>query len=253
MSNFFDSEIVREELKESKEQAALIELKYKDKTQKLIKTSEQLNEVKSTLEEQQWRLSAVCADHSDHQACAPYTNASEAKKIFCKDPFFVKHVDQIVQSCHQGQCKQLDQAQQIDRNQYMMLMQGLPHTLITFKANQTRLDKKDQREIQKFLELLGGVQGYVVVVGRASKDGSWKHNIKLAVNRAESARKYIVNDMGIDASRVGYITYGDEKMYLTGLDIDRLTQSKKKRLSIKQANRSALIFSYPCFENEKEN
>ena len=157
-----------------------------------MKTSEQLNQIKGTLEEQQWRLSAVCSDHPDHQACTPYTNASEAKTIFCKDPFFVKHVDQIIQSCHQGQCKQIDQAQQIDRNQYMMLMQGLPHTLITFKANQTKLDRRDRTDIQKFLEVLGGVRGYVVIVGRASKDGAWKHNLKLAVNRAESTRKYIV-------------------------------------------------------------
>ena len=239
---------LKKQLKETQDEKALIQLKYQKKTNELIQTSEKLNTIKNTLEEQQWRLSAVCTDHPDHSACAPYTNATEAKKIFCKDPNFVQHVDQVIKSCHQGQCKQLDQAQQIDRNQYMMLLQGLPHTLVTFKANQTTLDKRDRNKIQQFLEQLGGIKGYVVIVGRASKDGAWRHNIKLAVQRAESARKYIVNRMGVNAGKVGYITYGDEKMYLTALDIERLGKQSKRRLSTKQANRSALIFSYPCYE-----
>lgn len=231
------------------DQNKLIQLQYKAKTNQLIQTSEKLNTVKTTLEEQQWRLSAVCTDHPNHNACAPYTNAQSAKEVFCKDPNFVKHVNQVIKSCHQGQCKQLDQAQQIDRNQYMMLLEGLPHSLVTFKANQTALDRKDKKGIQKFLELLGGVKGYVVIVGRASKDGAWRHNIKLAVQRANSARKYIVNTMGVSPKKVGYITYGDEKMYLTALDIERLSKNKK-RLSTKQANRSALIFSYPCYQGQ---
>ena len=57
----------------------------------------------------------------------------------------------------------------------------------------------------------------------------------------------MVNQMGMDKDRVGYITYGHEKMYLTDLDAERLS---KRKLTIKQANRSALVFAYPCYDAE---
>jgi outer membrane protein OmpA-like peptidoglycan-associated protein len=233
-------------LAQTEERERLIQLKYQEKTQALIDKSEQLKGVTDQLSEQQWRLRAVCADHADHSACAPFTDLSKAQEAFCKDPFFVKHVDLVISSCHQGQCKQVDSAQEINRAQYMLLTQSLPHTLITFKASDTRLDTSDQQQVQGFLELLDASKGYVIIVGRASKDGDWRTNVRLAIDRAESARAFIVEKMGFDAKRVGYITYGDEKMYLTELDAQRLSGGKKA-LDEKQANRSALIFSYPCF------
>ena len=60
----------------------------------------------------------------------------------------------------------------------------------------------------------------------------------------EAARKYIVESLGFDQSRVGYITYGHEKMYLTDLDVERLAE---KKMSSTEANRSALVFTYPCY------
>lgn len=236
------------QLKASQERERLISLKYQKKTEDLINNSKKLKSITHELSEQQWRLRAVCSDHEDHEACAPYTALNKARDTFCSDRFFVKHVDLIINSCHQGQCKQVDSAKQIDRGQYMLLTQSLPHTLVTFRANDIKLDRRDRKQIQSFIELLEGSKGYVIIVGRASKDGNWRNNVRLAVDRAESTRSYVVNQLGIDEKRVGYITYGDEKMYLTELDIKRL-QGKKKRLNIKQANRSALIFSYPCFKD----
>ena len=235
------------ELKEVKKQKNLIQIEYQEKTQALLDKSKDLQKVTSKLEEQQWRLKSVCSDHEDHHACAPYTDATKAREAFCNDRFFVKHVDLIINSCHQGQCMQVDSAQQINRSQYMLLTRALPHSLITFKANQTKLDRRDKKQIQGFLELLDGEKGYVIIVGRASKDGQWRKNVKLAIDRAEKTRSFIVDQMGLDKDRVGYITYGDEKMYLTELDIKRLGG---KKLSVKQANRSALIFSYPCFDKK---
>ena len=236
------------QLKASQDRERLISLKYQKKTEALIQNSKKLQSITHELSEQQWRLKAVCLDHEDHEACAPYTALNKARDTFCSDRFFVKHVDLIINSCHQGQCKQVDSAKQIDRGQYMLLTQSLPHTLVTFGANGTKLDRRDRKQIQSFMELLDATKGYVIIVGRASKDGNWRNNVRLAVDRAESTRSYVVNQLGIDEKRVGYITYGDEKMYLTELDIQRL-QGKKKRLNIKQANRSALIFSYPCFKD----
>lgn len=236
-------------LAQTEERERLIKLQYQEKTQALLDKSTELKSVTDQLSEQQWRLRAVCGDHPDHGACAPFTDLSRAQEAFCKDPFFVKHVDLVIRSCHQGQCKQVDSAQEINRAQYMLLTQSLPHTLVTFKASDTKLDKGDQQQVQGFLELLDGAKGYVIVVGRASKDGDWRANVRLAIDRAESARAFIVEKMGFDAQRVGYITYGDEKMYLTELDAQRL--AGKRGLDEKEANRSALIFSYPCFAQKQ--
>ncbi len=218
------------------------EVEYKKTTKALMETSEKLKVVEETAKELGWRLKAICADHEDHQACQPYTDAQKAKELFCADKTITSHIEKIIESCHQGQCKQLDSAQEINRNQMLLLLQSLPHLLVLFKANETKLDPKDQSQIQRFLESVDGEKGYVIIVGRASKDGVWKKNISLAVNRAENTRQYLVSEMGLNQKNTGYITYSDQKMLLTDTDAKRLG----KKLSVTQANRSAFIFSYPC-------
>ena len=230
--------------------AALQLLEYERKTRELLETNAQLNELRGTLDEQSRRLTVICNDYPEHDVCLPQTAAHYALEVFCSDQDFTRHVDGIVNACHQGNCKQVDHAEQLSRTQYMTLTQRLPHSLITFKAARTKLDRSDRRQIQQFIENLHAEDGYVIIVGRASKDGSWRNNLRYAIDRAEHTRQYIVNEMGIDDSRVGYITYGHEKMYLTKLDAERLTERK---LSTKQANRSALVFSYPCWDAEIAN
>ncbi|MCA9542115.1 MAG: OmpA family protein [Myxococcales bacterium] len=220
-------------------------IEYEKKAAALVAATEQLGQLQGQLDEQQRRLSIICADYPDHDVCQPHTAAAYAREAFCADPEFTQHVDEVVNACHQGECKQVDQAAQISRAQYMLLTQRLPHTLVTFNAARTALDRNDQQQLQRFLEVLQGEKGYVIIVGRASKDGNWRKNIEYAVKRAESTRKYLVDQLGIDPRRVGFITYGHEKMYLTALDAERLSE---KKMSVKQANRSALVFSYPCFD-----
>jgi len=220
-------------------------VKYEAKTKALLDTNSKLNETRSTLDDQKRRLMVICTDHPDHEVCKPQTEAMYARRAFCEDAEFTGHVDAVVNACHQGECKQLDQAEMISRTQYMTLTQRLPHSLVTFGANKTKLDRRDKKQIQQFLEAINGEKGFVIVVGRASKDGNWRNNIRLALDRAEGTRKFLVESMGLDAKRVGFITYGHDKMYLTQLDAERLTKAK---MSVKQANRSALIFSYPCYD-----
>jgi outer membrane protein OmpA-like peptidoglycan-associated protein len=220
-------------------------VEYEKKTRELMDATQKLDGLRGDLDDQRRRLMVICADFPEHDVCAPQTEASYAQKAFCGEEEFTRHVDTIVASCHQGACKQVDQAEQISRSEYMLLTQRLPHSLVRFRLNETRVDKRDKRQMQGFLEAIGGEKGYVIIVGRASKDGSWKHNLKLALKRAENTRKYLVEQLGLDPERVGYITYGHDKMYLTALDAERLST---KKLTMKQANRSALIFAYPCYE-----
>ena len=225
-------------------------VQYEKKTAQLMQATLKLGELRDNVDEQRRRLQVICADYPDHQVCQPQTAAEYARKAFCADQEFTKHVDAVVNSCHQGACKQVDEANLITRAQYMTLVQRLPHALVLFGASRTKLDRNDKKQIQQFVETIGADQGgYVIIVGRASKDGSWRTNLKLALDRAEHTRAFIVDQLGIDQKRVGYITYGHAKMYLTALDAERLT---KKRLSPKQANRSALLFAYPCFDAKKK-
>ncbi|MFN3197184.1 MAG: OmpA family protein [Bradymonadia bacterium] len=225
----------------------ITQVQYEEKTRELLDATEQLQSTQTQLDDQKRRLSSICADYPDHHACEIHARAIYAREAFCSEEEFVKHVNEVVSACHQGMCKQVDQAEQISRDQYMLLTRRLPHTLITFPANGTKLDATDKAQMQRFIENLRGEKGYVIIVGRASKDGPWRKNLELALKRAEHTRQYMVGQIGLDKTKVGYITYGHSKMYLTDLDVERLTN---KRLSTKQANRSALIFAYPCYESD---
>lgn len=223
----------------------MLKVEVAKRTRDLMRATDKLRDLQGNIDEQRRRLQAICVDYPDHQACDLYSAREYARAAFCDDPEFTTHVDEVVRACEQGQCKQLDEAAMLSRDNYMRLVQRLPHSLVLFKAYETKLDKTDRKKLQGFIENIEAGKGYVIVVGRASRDGSWRENVRLAIERAESARQFLVDDLGLDASRAGYITYGDPKMYLTDTDVERLTDGK---LSVKQANRSALVFAYPCWE-----
>jgi outer membrane protein OmpA-like peptidoglycan-associated protein len=231
-----------------KEQEVRI-LKLEAKARQLEETTEVLADVRGRHDEVRRRLTAICVDYPEHRVCQPQTAAQYAREAFCADTSFTQHVDEVVAACHQGQCKQVDDAQLLKRTQYMTLLTRLPHALVTFGANKTKLDRSDRRQIQHFIEQIGAEGGYVIIVGRASRDGTWRNNLKLALGRAESTRQFVVDTLGFDQRRVGYITYGHEKMYLTELDAERLAN---KKLSLRRANRSALLFAYPCYDTDKK-
>jgi outer membrane protein OmpA-like peptidoglycan-associated protein len=241
--------VVKEKQPDAPPPGLISVVKYEKKTAQLMDATLKLGELRDNVDEQRRRLQVICADYPDHLVCQPQTAAEYARKAFCADQEFTKHVDAVVNSCHQGACKQVDEANLITRVQYMTLVQRLPHALVLFGRARTKLDRKDKKQIQQFVETIGADKGgYIIIVGRASKDGSWRKNLKLALDRAEHSRAFIVDQLGIEQNRVGYITYGHAKMYLTALDAERLT---KKKLSTARANRSALLFAYPCFNAKR--
>lgn len=219
-------------------------IEYEKKTAELLMATAKLEELQGDMDGLERRLRTICADYPNHIVCDLHKQAEFARQAFCADENFTKHVDEIVQACAQGACKQVDEAQLLSRAQYMTLLQKLPHKLLLFRSAETRLDGDDKKELQQFLDAIRGDEGYIIIVGRASREGQWRDNLRYALDRAESARAYLVDSLGFDQSRVGYITYGHEKMYLTQLDAERLAT---KKLSEREANRSALVFTYPCW------
>ncbi len=229
----------------AEQQRDMLRVEVEKRTKELMRATDRLREAQNSIDEQRRRLQNICVDYPDHQACDLHSAVSFARNAFCDDEEFTAHIDEVVRACDQGQCKQLDEASFLSRTNYMRLVQRLPHTLVLFKVRQTKLDKKDRQQLQAFLENVEAERGYVIVVGRASRDGSWRENVKLAIGRAETTRSYLVEALGMDDSRAGWITYGDPKMYITETDATRLSE---KTLSVKQANRSALVFAYPCWD-----
>jgi len=222
-------------------------LELEEKAARLVSTSRDLHDVRNQHDEVRRRLTSICVDYPDHQVCQPQTAAAYAREAFCSDVEFMGHVDEIVRACHQGQCRQVDDARFLSRTQYMTLVQRLPHSLVLFGSNSTRLDAVDRRQLQNFAEQIGAEGGYLIIVGRASRDGRWEQNVRLALGRAESTRRFVVEQLGFPEARVGYITYGHEKMYLTSLDAERMAQPGR-RMTARQANRSAFVFAYPCYD-----
>jgi len=217
---------------------------YDQKAAELLLATSKLEDLQGDVDAMDRRLRTICADYPDHVVCDVHKQAAFAREAFCSDDNFTSHVDEIVTACQQGACKEVDEAQLLSRTQYMTLLERLPHKLLTFRSADTRLDKTDQKELQQFLEAIRGEEGYIIV-GRASREGPWRDNLRYALDRAENARQYLVTSLGFDENRVGYITYGHEKMYLTPLDAERLATRK---LTEREANRSALVFTYPCFK-----
>jgi outer membrane protein OmpA-like peptidoglycan-associated protein len=220
-------------------------LEYEARTRELIDANQKLETLQSDIDEQRRRLAVVCADYPKHVACDLYAAAAFAEKTFCEDKNFTGHIDDIVKSCNQGACKQVDEAALLSRTDYMTLVQRLPHKLVTFRSAETHLDAADKKELQQYLEAVRGNSGFIIIVGRASREGPWEANLRYALDRAEATREFIEKTLGVDPRQVGYITYGHEKMYLTDLDAERLSTRK---LSTTEANRSALIFTYPCYK-----
>jgi outer membrane protein OmpA-like peptidoglycan-associated protein len=220
-------------------------VEYEAKTKELVLANEKVLSLQGNIDEQRRRLQVVCADFPEHIACNEYTAAKFARQTLCSDAELTKHIDEIVKACNQGACKQVDEASLLERTDYMMLVQHLPHKLVTFRSAETVLDANDKKALQQYLEAMEGDKGFIIIVGRASRDGPWEANLRYAIDRAESTRAYIEKDLGVSPQHVGYITYGHDKMYLTDLDIERLAE---KKMSPTQANRSALVFTYPCFK-----
>jgi peptidoglycan-associated lipoprotein len=54
----------------------------------------------------------------------------------------------------------------------------------------------------------------ILIGGYCDERGSNEYNLALGQNRAESAKKYLIN-AGVDASRIRVISYGKEKPFCT--------------------------------------
>lgn len=84
--------------------------------------------------------------------------------------------------------------------------------------------RKTLGENAKYLQANGGVQ--VVVEGHCDERGSDEYNLALGESRALAAKNYLVS-LGVNASRLSVISYGEEKPAVSGTGEDAWAQNRR--------------------------
>lgn len=146
----------------------------------------------------------VDADCSDNKICV-----SEKCKYECR-------YDSDCSSgevCESNKCKEADcevQTVSFDFNEYYLTSSAESK----LRANASCLKKKDSK-INK-----------VVLEGHCDERGSIQYNLSLGQKRAKSVRDFLV-DLGVDASKVKVISYGEERPVDSGHDEDAWSKNRR--------------------------
>ncbi|EOD78396.1 hypothetical protein D515_02755 [Grimontia indica] len=81
---------------------------------------------------------------------------------------------------------------------------------VTFPNDSSELRPSNYAKLEQLADFLNDqTDANVTIEGHASKVGSPEYNLALSQRRADAVAKALVNDFGIDASRVEAIGYGD--------------------------------------------
>lgn len=72
----------------------------------------------------------------------------------------------------------------------------------------------------------------VIIEGHCDERGTIEYNVALGERRAEAAKKYLLN-LGIDASRLSTVSYGEEKPIASGSNEEAWAQNRRAQFTIK--------------------
>ncbi|HYX36798.1 MAG TPA: peptidoglycan-associated lipoprotein Pal [Oligoflexus sp.] len=91
-------------------------------------------------------------------------------------------------------------------------------TPVYFAFDDYSLNSEGQGQLNKLGEFLkGSGRAVVQIEGHTDERGSVEYNLALGQRRAQSAKNYLVQ-LGIDASRLPTMSYGEEKPSVEGHD-----------------------------------
>jgi peptidoglycan-associated lipoprotein len=89
---------------------------------------------------------------------------------------------------------------------------------IHFEFDQYTLTDEARRTLDTLAAALRAQPSFgVLIEGHADERGTLEYNLALGANRAQAARDYLVS-LGIDASRVDTVSYGEERPLDAGHD-----------------------------------
>jgi len=103
--------------------------------------------------------------------------------------------------------------------------EGLSPVYFDFDQSAIRGDMTDRMVMNAdFLKQSAGTR--IVVEGNTDERGTNEYNLALAERRAQNAKQYLVR-LGIDASRMRTISYGEERPLFFGQDEDSYAQNRR--------------------------
>ncbi len=104
---------------------------------------------------------------------------------------------------------------------------------VFFALNSSDLSQKDMATLARQAEWLKTHNKFSITVeGHCDERGTREYNIALGERRAEAVRRYLVN-MGIDAERIGTISYGKERPAVIGNDEAAWQQNRRAVTAIR--------------------
>lgn len=100
-------------------------------------------------------------------------------------------------------------------------------TMVHFDYDQAEIRAEDRAVLDRKAQILGANSGLrLTVSGHADERGSDEYNLALGNRRAAAAKTYLVNK-GVDASRLGVVSYGEEKPLDSGHDESAWAQNRR--------------------------
>jgi len=128
-----------------------------------------------------------------------------------------------------GSEESLDSAA-VEEESYFKILEGRttgPMLPVYFDFDKSTIRADQKGRIQKNAQYLKGKRSArVIIEGNTDERGTNEYNMALGERRAQSAMKYLVN-LGVAASRISTISYGEEKPLNRGHD--ELAWSQNRR------------------------
>jgi peptidoglycan-associated lipoprotein len=108
---------------------------------------------------------------------------------------------------------------------------GLATIYFDFDMSALRPDAKDG--LKANAGFLRSNAGSIVIEGNCDERGSEEYNLALGMRRAEAARRYLV-DLGIEASRLTTISYGEERPAESGSNESSWAKNRRDDFKIRR-------------------
>jgi peptidoglycan-associated lipoprotein len=102
---------------------------------------------------------------------------------------------------------------------------------VFFDFDKYELRSDARAVLQENARLLKENGGNVVLEGHCDERGTEEYNLALGERRAGAARAYL-SDLGVDASMLSTVSYGEEKPFATGSDESAWSQNRRVHFRI---------------------
>lgn len=106
---------------------------------------------------------------------------------------------------------------------------------IQFKSNSTQIGSDLKSEVQELANFLRRYENTIAVIeGHTDASGNTDHNAKLAADRAKAVEQVLIEEFGIDPSRLKTASYGESRPLASNLTTEGRNQNRRATATIIQ-------------------